>query len=59
MTNRVGMQSMVDGCLKAMRLLSIYSERTAFGGHVRVHSSVLVVTNRYIENNRQEHTLVT
>ena len=58
MTNQMVMQSTIDGCLKAMRLISVYSDWTAFGGHVRVHSSVLVHTNRYIVNNRQKHTLV-
>ena len=54
----MAMQSVVDGCLKAMRLISICSDRTAFGDYMRVHHSVLVVTDRDIENNRQKHMLV-
>ena len=46
----MAMQSTIDGCLKAMRLISIYSDRTTFGSHVKVHSS-------HIENNRQKHML--
>ena len=48
----------VDGCLESMRLIAIYNDQTAFGDHVKVYSSVLAVINRYIENNRQKHTLV-
>ena len=36
--------------------VSIYSDRTTFGGHVKVHSSVLVViNNKYIENQAKAH----
>ena len=36
----------------------MYGNWTAFSGHVKVHSLVLVVINKYIENNMQKHMLV-
>ena len=38
------MQSMVGGCLKAMRLISIYNDWTAFSSHMKVHSSVFITS---------------
>ena len=41
-----------------MSYISVYSDRTAFSAHMKVHSSVLVVIYKYIENNMQKHMLV-